>query len=774
MNKPVSYSRSEWRRRVAIIAFAVFAFVSYILLVSLSLVHARDQELATQRAQQRSLVKILESQADATLKKIDTVLLAVQIRLSGIPVNRRPDAAVMNSILTSHLALIGESQSLRVADANGRFIYDATGIIHPETIADREYFLRNRTDPNSELIISEPLFGRITHNWVITASRRINDEKGAFAGLIQAAVRTEFFQDFYQSLNLGPSYTVALVDQQSRMLARYPGKQLQLGKPVNSRSLHELIASGASQGQYTTVSAVDNVERNYMVRKVGPYPLYQIIGHTKSDQLSAWYQQLIWSIVGIIVLGGVLLGWIIVWLHSYDAALALAGRMTSAYEVTLQRMRHLAGHDSLTNLPNRTLLEERMAASLADTKGRRADLVLMFLDLDHFKDINDTLGHAVGDQLLVQVAERLQQSLSDQDTISRQGGDEFAILLRGYVSLTRVAEAAQRLIDALDPPFLVGEHELQITASIGISVYPQNGPDIVTLLKNADTAMYQAKAEGGRGFHFFTEEMNARVLNRVNLEKNLHKALKRQEFVLLFQPQIDGSSGKIMGVEALIRWHHPQQGQISPAEFIPAAEESGIINGIGDWVLNEACRQLRCWIDLGLPELSMAVNVSAVQLRQADFVDKVMAAITHHGIDAGRLELEITETALIRDTQKIILILNKLRNIGVRLSVDDFGTGYSSLAYLKNLPFDKIKIDQSFIRGIPERDDDVAITQVIIGIAKSLKMELIAEGVETQAQSTFLMQHDCVQMQGYFFGRPMPAEAIEQRLHESAAENHAP
>ncbi len=771
MNKPLRYSRIEWRRRAAIIAFAIFAFVSYIVLISLSLYHARERELETVLTQQTSLAKVLVSQADATLKKIDTVLLSVQQKLSETPADLRPAPSVMNQILASHLALIGESQSLRVADAQGRFIYDASGVLHSATISDREYFSHNRDDPNGELVISEPLFARITHNWVVTVSRRINDDRGEFAGLIQAAVRAEFFENFYASLNLGKPYSVTLVDEKLRMLARFPATQEQLGKPIMSPLLRDFIASGASDTQYTTISVVDNVERSYMVRKVGPYPLYLIIGHTKSDQLSAWYQQLGWSIVGIVVLGGVLLGWIVVWLRSYDSALALAGRMTSAYEITLQRMRHLAGHDPLTDLPNRALLEERMAAALAETKGRRADLVLMFIDLDHFKDINDTLGHGVGDKLLVQVAERLRQSLTDQDTISRQGGDEFAVLLRGYASLTRVAEVAQRLIDELDPPFVVNEHELRVTASIGISVYPQDGPDIVTLLKNADTAMYQAKAEGGRGFHFFTEEMNARVLNRVTLDKNLHSALLNQEFILHYQPQVDGASGQITGVEALIRWHHPQQGEISPAQFIPAAEESGIINGIGDWVLNQACLQARRWLDLGMPELTMAVNISAVQLRQPDFVAKVMAALCRHGLPAEYLELEITESALIRDTQRIVRILNELRKQGVRLSVDDFGTGYSSLAYLKNLPFDKIKIDQSFIRGIPEREDDTAITEVIIGIAKSLKMELIAEGVETKEQYDFLLQHHCQQMQGYFFGKPVPAAEIEQRLLQSVEAN---
>jgi diguanylate cyclase (GGDEF)-like protein len=621
-------------------------------------------------------------------------------------------------------------------------------------------------------VISEPLFARITHNWVVTVSRRISDESGNFAGLIQAAVRAEFFEKFYASLKLGSIHSVTLIDDKARLLARFPSKQEKLGKPIDSSDLLDYLVSGVREISFTNQSPIDGIERYYMVRKVGQYPLYVVVGHTIADQLADWYRQLIWSVVGMLVLGMVLTGWIVVWLRSYDSALDLAKRMTAAYEVTLQRIRHLAEHDPLTDLPNRSLLEEHMALALAETKGRRADLVLMFLDLDHFKDINDTLGHVVGDKLLVQVAERLQTVLLDQDTISRQGGDEFAILLRDYPSLTNVAEVAQSLIDTLEPAFLVDEHELLISVSIGVSVYPKDGSDIMTLLKNADTAMYHAKAEGGRTYHFFSDEMNARVLNRVAMDKDLRIALAKNEFELHYQPQVDGASGSMIGVEALIRWRHPKRDEIAPGEFIPAAEESGIINKIGDWVISEACKQARHWIDIGLADMFIAINISAVQLRQPDLVSKVVKMLSQHGVPANNLELEITESALIRDTQRIISILNDLRKHGVRLSVDDFGTGYSSLGYLKHLPFDKIKIDQSFIRGLPDSKDDAAITQAIIGISSSLNMELIAEGVETKAQYEYLVFHGCQQMQGYYFARPMPACDIENLLRDGKFQRH--
>jgi len=763
-NKNLLDFHPKLRRRIVIIVFGLLAFVSYVGLVSFNLIQAKERELETSHAQQASLSKILVSHAEATLKKIDTALLSVQLQLSGKSEKLRPDTAHMNAILASHLALIGESQSLRVANAQGQFIYDASGILHSATIADRDYFLRNRANTNAELVISKPLFARITNNWVVTLSRPITDENGQFAGLIQAAVRAEYFQNIYASLDLGSAQSITLFDENLRMLARFPAKDEQLGKPIDSPVLNDFVKNEETEKAYITKSVVDDIERYYMVRKVGEYPLYITVGHTTKDQLARWYQQLYWSIVGVVVLGGVLLCLIIVWLNSYDSALALARSMTSAYKKTVQHIQHLAEHDSLTDLPNRTFLEQHMTSIIAETVGRRAELVLMFLDLDHFKDVNDTLGHAVGDKLLIEVSQRLQKNLHEEETISRQGGDEFTILLKGYSSLAHVAETAKRLIAVLEQPFFVDNHEFMISGSIGISVYPQDGADIMTLLKNADTAMYQAKSDGGGKFHFFNEEMNTKVLQRVAMISNLRQALDHDEFVLHYQPQVDGTNGRILGVEALIRWNHPQQGEIPPLQFIPAAEESGLINVIGDWVLKQACFQLKQWMDLGLPEITMAVNISAVQLRQSDFMIKVLDAMSQSGIPAHCLELEITESALIRDTQRIVSMLEELRDNGIRLSVDDFGTGYSSFGYLKHLPFDKIKIDQSFVRGLPESENDASIIEAIIGVANSLKMELIAKGVETLKQREFLLNKKCQQMQGYYFGKPVAASELEQLL----------
>ncbi|KAB2926187.1 MAG: EAL domain-containing protein, partial [Dechloromonas sp.] len=819
-----------------------------------------------------------------TIEKIDTILLATQLQLNEDIAGQARERSAINPTLARYLQLIDkESQSLRVADASGSFIHDASGKLSTARIHDRDYFRQNRDDASGQLVISEPLFARITHNWVITLSRRLSAPDGSFAGLVQAAVRAEHFQDFFSSLELGPGQSVTLIDGQRRLIARYPAAPEMLGKPLESERLIGMIGRGQRHLSYTTRSAVDGVERLYVVRRVGDFPLYVLVGHAETEYLANWRRQLGWSLLGIAVLAVVLSGWIIVWLRTYDRARELAEGMTRAYATTFrrtralldslpdpawlsdrqrrliavngafaglvgkpademlgqtveeawptpaaqplaeldaaalsqqcqqtrigsqadeagghrhfeyvatpvfddagelagvagvarditqlhedqERIRHLAEHDLLTDLPNRALLATHMASALAETLGAQAQLALLFLDLDHFKNVNDTLGHEIGDQLLLQAAHRLSDKLDERDTISRQGGDEFAILIRGYGTPARLAVIAQRLNDALAQPFVVDGHELRVGASIGISTYPQDGQDIGTLLKNADTAMYQAKAAGGGTYRFFTPEMNARISERVTLENSLRQALLTDEIHLHYQPQVDMAAGRLIGFEALVRWRHPLQGDIPPARFIPIAEESSLINQIGSRVLREACRQNRAWQDKGLPPVVMAVNLSAVQLRQPELAAHVADVLAETGLEPCWLELEITESAFVRDTERIVEVLQELRGLGIKLSVDDFGTGYSSLGYLKRLPFDRIKIDQSFVRELPDNGDDIAIVRAIIGIAESLQKEVIAEGVEQAPQIDFLLKQGCRLMQGYHFGRPADSAEAEVLL----------
>jgi diguanylate cyclase (GGDEF)-like protein/PAS domain S-box-containing protein len=424
------------------------------------------------------------------------------------------------------------------------------------------------------------------------------------------------------------------------------------------------------------------------------------------------------------------------------------------------RIEYLAHHDSLTGLPNRVLFRDRFLLATAWAERSLAKVALLFLDLDHFKTINDTLGHPAGDELLKSVANRLRECVRETDTISRLGGDEFLIALTDVRDTQAVNLSASKILEALARPFELEGRELTNTLSIGIAVWPDDGDDFDTLLKKADTAMYQAKNAGRNTARFYTEQMNVDAVERLQTRVALHRALENDEFLLHYQPQIDLVSGRIVGVEALLRWNCEGQELIAPNRFIPAAEESGLIVPIGEWVLREACAQAVRWTTQGLPEMAVAVNLSAVQFRRGDLERSVVHALSYSGLDPALLELELTESLLLDDTDTVIAALRRLKSLGVRLSIDDFGTGYSSLAYLKRFAVDKLKIDQSFVRDIATDPDDAAIVRAIVSMARTLKLKVIAEGVESEDIARYLRIFNCDEAQGYHFARPMPAEAF--------------
>ena len=425
-----------------------------------------------------------------------------------------------------------------------------------------------------------------------------------------------------------------------------------------------------------------------------------------------------------------------------------------------ERIRFLAQHDILTGLPNRALFTSELTQAIANAKRQHHQLALFFIDLDHFKNINDSLGHHFGDLLLQEIAERLKSRLKDMDAICRQGGDEFILMLQDITSPDDVAHIAERLIEVLSTPVLLDSHEIAISASIGIALYPEDGDNGETLVKNADAAMYHAKQSGRDQYRFFVKALNDTVHERLTIESGLRKALERKEFELYYQPQINLVSGEMIGVEALIRWHHPEFGMVPPVRFIPIAEDSGLIIPIGDWVLNEACRQAVAWQQAGLTELTMAVNLSAVQFRRGDVEKSINNALQASGLNPALLELELTESILIQDTEKMLATVQRLKSLGVKLSIDDFGTGYSSLSYLKRFNVDKLKIDQSFIRNMVNDPSDAAIVHAIIQMARSLNLKTIAEGVEEQSMLEALQLHQCHEAQGYYFARPMPADEL--------------
>ena len=435
-------------------------------------------------------------------------------------------------------------------------------------------------------------------------------------------------------------------------------------------------------------------------------------------------------------------------------------------KVADERVKFLAYYDALTGLPNRTLFRDRMSKALASARRQKHKVAFLFLDLDRFKDINDSLGHSVGDLLLQEVAERLKAWGRAQDTIARVGGDEFLIMLTHVKDSLDAAVAAERLMDTMCRPFAIQGHSLTISCSVGISVFPEHGADGEALVKNADAAMYSAKANGRNNLRFFTSDMSAQVLERITLENSLRSAMGKDELFLAYQPQMEIATGRITGLEALLRWRHPTLGLVSPDRFIPIAENSGLIVPLGEWVLRTACRQAREWQNAGLPTLSVAVNVSAVQFRQEGFCDLIKKVLSDTGLDPRCLELELTESLLLANAEAMVSVVRELKALGITVAIDDFGTGYSSFSYLRQLQVNKFKIDRSFIRDVAVNPEDATITSAIINMAKSLKLKVIAEGVETEAQMQFLRAHQCDEIQGYYFSKPLSVEDVSVKLKQ--------
>lgn len=433
-----------------------------------------------------------------------------------------------------------------------------------------------------------------------------------------------------------------------------------------------------------------------------------------------------------------------------------AQTMKESAEKTAEQMTHIAQHDFLTGLPNRALLNDRLERSISLAKRQGKRVALMFMDIDHFKHINDSLGHAVGDQLLQSIAKRLHACVRLSDTVSRQGGDEFVVLLADVENAQGAILTAQKLIDAMALPHLIGIHRLHVTLSIGISLYPDDSKNIESVIRNADTAMYHAKKNGRNNYQLFTPDMKVRAMKRQSVSQALHRALEQSKFVLHYQSKVNLETGAITGAEALLRWQRSNQRLAYPTQFVSIAEDSGLILPIGQWVLREACSQTQAWLQSGLDLGQIAVNVSAVEFQGKNFLAGVRDILNDTGLDPHHLTFELTESGMMQDTQQTMETLQALKGLGVKIAIDDFGTGYSSLSYLRRFPIDEIKIDRSFVQAI-DGDAGDAIVSAVIAIGKSLKQRVVAEGVETSQQLAFLQSQHCAEGQGYYFGRPVTA-----------------
>jgi len=445
-------------------------------------------------------------------------------------------------------------------------------------------------------------------------------------------------------------------------------------------------------------------------------------------------------------------------------------RDVSAARAMALQMAHSAQHDFLTGLPNRMLFTDRVTQAIALAERHVKKVGVLFLDLDGFKHINDSLGHPFGDKLLQSIVKRLLDCVRGSDTVSRQGGDEFVVLLSEMEQSEDAALTAGRMLKAVAEAHPIDQHDLHVTTSIGVSVYPDDGLDAETLIKNADTAMYQAKENGRQSYQFFKPAMNVRAVERQSIEESLRRALERNEFALHYQPKINLRTGEITGAEALIRWTHPHRGPVPPGQFIPVAEDCGLILPIGQWVLREACKQARAWLDAGLPLGTMAVNISAMEFRDDNFLENVFATLKDTQLEPRALELELTESVLMKRAESTASVLKTLRASGVQVAVDDFGTGYSSLSYLRKFPIDALKIDQSFVRQITTAPDETTIVTAVISMGRSLKLRVVAEGVETRQELEFLQAQQCDEAQGYYFSRPVVAQQFAQLLQTGIAE----
>lgn len=433
-----------------------------------------------------------------------------------------------------------------------------------------------------------------------------------------------------------------------------------------------------------------------------------------------------------------------------------------------ERLRYLSNYDKLTGFANRNLFRDRLHAAISRARDLNHQVALLYIDLDRFRQINDTLGHEVGDELLKKAGKRISSVDASADTISRIGGDEFTIIIDNYQDKAALEHFCERIIAELRRPFRIGEHELLLGASIGISVFPDNGRELQVLLNHADIAMHQAKRLGGNTTKFYTNDLRVASIEQLNLETSLRKAIFRDEFVVHYQPKMDLRSNRIVGVEALVRWAHPTMGLLHPSDFIPLAEETGLISAIGELVLDKACRQAQHWKEAGLGHIRTAVNIPAHQMRKGNLVQVVKRVLDNTGLDPHLLELELTESSLMDDSDNVLTVLNELREYGIEISLDDFGTGYSSLSYLKRFPIDTLKIDQAFVRDIGTNPDDEAITRAIIAMAHSLNMKVVAEGVETREHMEFLQRENCDYIQGYWLSRPVPDEELSQLLRRQA------
>ncbi|MBP8295308.1 MAG: EAL domain-containing protein [Burkholderiales bacterium] len=704
----------------------------------------------------RELAETYEAQVVRALREIDQTLKLV--RYEHVPGQAQ---AVLQTLKSRSLLPPDLLFAVSIADSKGNVVA-STRTPELANVTGEDYFEDQLRE--DVLAVGKPRPSPVSGDWTLQFSRRLDPIDGKFSGIVVVAVDAAYFVSGYETSKLGEHGVLGILGTDGVFRARRSGDAVWAGDVVDPAKALPATGAAAVEGVLTT-NPWDGVQRYTSARQLFDFPLAVIVGLSVEERLAPARRDRsthLWQAAA----ASVLLLAIVGMLGRMSLQLAASRRRAVDEQIAhAARVEYLAYHDGLTTLPNRSLFSKLLGQSIKQAQRQHRSLAVLFLDLDRFKHINDTLGHEAGDQLLQAVAIRLKGCLRDSDTVARLGGDEFVVLLADLDDERYVATVAQKVLSAIASPFAVLGQEFRVTASVGISVYPQDGQDEQTLTKNADIAMYQAKEDGKNNFRFYSDALNANTLERLTLESSLRHALERNEFELHYQAKREIRSGRITGTEALLRWQHPDLGTVAPMQFIPAAEETGLIVPIGKWVLLTACRQNVAWQRAGgAPPLCMAVNLTPRQFADENLLTDLAAILAATGMDAQLLELEISEGMLMRDVPKTIRILTALKTMGVRIAIDDFGIGYSSLANLRQFPLDTIKIDRSFIRDVASVDADKALTEAIIAMGRTLSLTVVAQGVETREQAEFLRRNACDELQGFYFNKPVSAAQFGELL----------
>jgi diguanylate cyclase (GGDEF)-like protein len=707
------------------------------------------------QATSQELLETYEAQVVRVLREIDQTLKSLQFAYQ----TRGSAQSALDDLRARDLLPPGLVFTVSLADADGEIVASTDEAILATRLEDA---LIEKSADRDGLTEGRPVM--TDGEWRLRFSRPLLSTDGALRGVGLVEVNASFFVSGYETVRLGDRGVLAVLGIDGVFRVRRSGDEIATGDRVDYGS----VVTHDGFGEVEPVLSVndwDGVLRYMSARELYDFPLAVVVGLSVEEQLAPAAQRARTYIRRALLASFMLI-----------VVMLVLGRMSWKLEHMRRREResriaharhveHLAYHDALTGLPNRSFLSKIMDDRIRQSARYGRKFALLFLDLDGFKQINDTLGHDAGDDLLREVAKRLEDALRRSDTVARMGGDEFMVLLPELESADQATRVAKNILETLAEPFVLLGEKFSITVSVGISLYPFDGEDEQTLMKKADIAMYAAKDAGKNNFRYFSAEMSAASQERINLESSLRKALANDEFELHYQARRDLQSGSVTGMEALLRWNHPEFGTVGPTKFLPLAEETGLILPIGRWVLRTACQQVLAWRDAGLPRLNIAVNLSANQFFDKSLAADVSAILQETGMDADLLELEISESVLARDTRKTLPVLEQLKKLGVRITVDNFGTGYSALSALGQLPLDSIKIDRLFLR---EDAGDTAARDVINGIlamGRALSPSVIAHGVETKEQVEFLRAQVCDQVQGYFFGRPFRAADVTEILH---------